>query len=413
MSSSVRRSVRMRTAAKRIPGWLMLVAAMSGIGPVSIDMYLPGFPLIEREFAEHGVERTMAGFLIGIALGQLVYGPVSDRFGRKPPLYFGFILYIVGSLGCLFATNMMMLIVMRVLQALGGCAGMVIGRAIVRDRCQPHEAARAFALLMVIVSLGPILAPMIGGWFVTHMGWRSVFVFQCVFALGLVIAMHLLLAESRDPQHVVPLSLTAAATRYKKLLLDRQFAGYSLIGGFGMGSVFAFVAGSPIVLTRLYDLSPQAFGWLLGMNGLAFMSASRLNMMALRSRSSDQLLARSVGIPVGTGLALLLLSLFDHPPLWSVIALQFLFFLGFASASPHVSALALAPHAREAGSAAALMGALQSAVAMLAAFAVGAFSDGTLRTLVTIMTVGAACALGSYLWVRSDKKREAAAQREG
>lgn len=400
-------------ASSRIPGWLMLVAAMSAIGPVSIDMYLPGFPLIEREFAEHGVERTMAGFLIGISIGQLVYGPVSDRFGRKPPLYFGSILYVVGALGCLFATSMTMLTAMRVLQALGACSGMVISRAIVRDRCEPHEAARAFAMLMVIVSLGPILAPMGGGWFVSHLGWRSVFVFQCVFALGLIIAMHMLLTESRDPQYVVPLSFRAVVASYKRLLLDRQFVGYSLLGGFGMGSVFAFVAGSPIVLIPMFALSPQAFGWLLGMNGLAFMSASRINVIALRNRSPDALLARVIWVPTCMGLALIALTMLDQPPLWSVIAMQFLFFLGFASASPHVSALALAPHAREAGSAAALMGALQSGIAMLAAVIVATFSDGTLRTLATIMTAGALCAVASYLWVRTDKDKQAAAQRVG
>lgn len=384
----------------------MLVAAMAAVGPVSIDMYLPGFPLIEREFAESGVERTMASYLIGIAIGQLFYGPISDRYGRKPPLYLGFILYAVGAAGCLFATSMTMLTVMRVLQALGACSGLVIGRAIVRDRCQPHEAARAFSMLMMIVSLGPILAPTVGGWFVTHLGWRSVFVFQSAFGVGLLIAMHWILAESRNPLHVMPMSLGRVAASYRSLLLDREFVGYSLIAGFGMGSLFCYVAGSPIVLTRLYDLSPQAFGWLLGLNGLAFMGASRVNMIALRKKSPQQLLARAVWISAGAGLALVLLTLIDQPPLWCVVVLQFLFFVGFASVSPHVSALALGPHAREAGSASALMGSLQSAVSMLAATAVAMFTDGTLRTLAIIMTVGATCAGLSYLWTVNSRKAD-------
>ena len=132
----------------RFPSWLWLVGAMSAVAPFTIDMYLPGFPAIEREFAEQGVERTMAAYLVGVTVGQLVYGPLSDRFGRKPPLYFGFVLYALGAMGCAFASNMSMLILMRVFQALGACAGLVIGRAIVRDRCQPHEAARAFAALV-------------------------------------------------------------------------------------------------------------------------------------------------------------------------------------------------------------------------------------------------------------------------
>ena len=159
--------------APRVPGWLILVAAMSAVGPVSIDMYLPGFPSIVRDFNERGVEATMAAYLVGLALGQLVYGPISDRFGRKPPLYFGFALYAIGSLGCALSQSMTMLILMRILQALGGCAGLVISRAIVRDRCEPHEAARVFSTLMMIVALGPVLAPAVGGMIVTLFGWRA------------------------------------------------------------------------------------------------------------------------------------------------------------------------------------------------------------------------------------------------
>ena len=182
-----------------MPGWLVLVGAMTAVGPFTIDMYLPGFPEIERDLAEGGVERTMAAYLIGVTVGQLIYGPVSDRFGRKPPLYFGFVLYVLGALGCAIAWDMTMLIVLRVLQALGACGGMVIGRAIVRDRCQPHEAARAFAMLMAIVALGPILAPVLGGWVVSAVGWRGVFIFQALLGVALMIAMHFLLRESLPP----------------------------------------------------------------------------------------------------------------------------------------------------------------------------------------------------------------------
>ncbi|HSJ42029.1 MAG TPA: MFS transporter, partial [Xanthobacteraceae bacterium] len=160
---------------KGVPRWLLLVAAMAAVGPVSIDMYLPGFPAIEREFGVRGVETTMAAYLVGIAVSQLFYGPISDRFGRKPPLYFGFALYAIGAAGCALAGSMYALTLLRVVQALGGSAGFVIGRAIVRDRCQPHEAARAFSLLMMIVALGPVFAPVAGGFVVTHFGWRATF----------------------------------------------------------------------------------------------------------------------------------------------------------------------------------------------------------------------------------------------
>lgn len=388
-------------SGQRVPSWLILIGAMTAVGPVSIDMYLPGFPLIEQEFAQPGVERTMASYMMGIAIGQLFYGPLSDRFGRKPPLYAGFILYALGSIGCFLATSMTMLMIMRVLQALGACGGMVIGRAIVRDRCEPHEAARAFSTLMLIVSLGPILAPTMGGLFVTGFGWRSVFVFQCLFAVTLLLAMHHILGESRNPAHVRPLHLRRIVSSYYGLLRDRAFVGHTMVGACGMAGLFCYVAGSPTVLTREYGLSPQQFGWMIGLNGIAFMSASRLNMVALRTRGPAELLARAVWFPLIAGVLLVLLTLIAHPPLWSVILLQFCFFISVGRSNPNVAALALAPHGREAGSASALMGALQAAVAMIAAGAVAKFNDGTLRTLAIIMTVGAAISVGSFLWTRS------------
>jgi len=374
---------------------------MTAVGPVSIDMYLPGFPSIEREFAQSGVERTMASYMLGIAVGQLFYGPLSDRFGRKPPLYAGFILYALGSIGCFLATSMAVLTGMRVLQALGACGGMVIGRAIVRDRCEPHEAARAFSTLMLIVSLGPILAPTLGGLFVTGFGWRSVFVFQCLFALTLLTAMHHILGESRNPADVVPLDVRGVLAGYGRLLKDRAFIGYTMVGACGMAGMFCYVAGSPTVLTREYGLSPQQFGWMIGLNGIAFMTAGRLNMIALRTRGPAELLARAVWFPLLAGVLLVSLTFIVHPPLWSVILLQFSFFISVGRANPNVAALALAPHGREAGSASALMGSLQSAVAMIAASAVAAFSDDTLRTLAIIMTVGAAISVMSFLLTRT------------
>ena len=391
------------TSAPRVPRWLLLLGAMTAVGPLSIDMYLPAFPLIEREFGANGVERTMASYMIGIAIGQLFYGPISDRFGRKPPLYAGFFLFSLGALGCMLAPNMPMLIAARVVQALGGCAGIVIARAVVRDRCQPHEAARAFSTLMLIVSLGPIIAPTLGGWFITWLGWRWVFAFQSLVGLVLMAAMHIVLSESRDPAHVVPLDLRNVLAGYGRLLGDRPFIGYTLIGAFGMGAGFSYVAGSPTILIPTYDLTPQQFGWILGLNGVAFMSANRLNMIALRtSGPAEQLAGTFFYIPIAA-VALLLLTLIAHPPLWSVIVLQISFFVSVARANPNVAALAMAPHGRAAGSASALMGSLQSAVPMLGASAVAAYNDGTLRKLALIMTVGAVCSSLSYVWARSGR----------
>jgi DHA1 family bicyclomycin/chloramphenicol resistance-like MFS transporter len=373
---------------------------MSVVGPLTIDMYLPGFPSIEREFREQGVERTMAAYMIGIAVAQLFFGPISDRFGRKPPLYVGFFVYILGSLGCALSVNMTMLTVMRVVQALGGCAGFVIGRAIVRDRCQPHEAARAFSMLMLIFALGPMVAPVLGGAVVTAVGWRGTFYFQALFGTTILIALHFILTESRNSAEVKPLHLGGVVRDYVRLIRDPVLFGCSLIAGFGMGSMFSYVAGSPTIMANLYAVSPQQFGWQIGLNGIAFMSASRLNMIALRNAGPDVLLARGIWRPTIVGLALIAASFYQGLPLWCVIVLQFLFFISVGLVNPNVTALGLAPHGKEAGSASALMGSIQSAIAMVFGSAIAIFNDATLRPLTVIMAVGAICAWLSFAWVK-------------
>ncbi len=373
---------------------------MAAVGPVSIDMYLPGFPAIEREFGVRGVETTMASYLVGLAVSQLFYGPISDRFGRKPPLYFGFALYALGAAGCALATSMPALTLMRVVQALGGSSGFVIGRAIVRDRCEPHEAARAFSLLMMIVALGPVLAPVMGGVVVTHFGWRATFWFQATLGVALLVATHSWLRESRPESAVVPLNLGNVLRTYFRLGGDRALVGYALVGGFGMGALFAYVTGAPTVLTQRYDLSPQQFGLLIGLNGFAFMTASRLNMLALHTIGPKEVLARYVWIPLLLGAVLFGVTSLWPVPLWAVVALQLSFFVTVGRVTPNVAALAMAPHGADAGAASALMGALQSALAMLSGFAVATFNDGTVSTLAAIMTAGGALTLISYWWAR-------------
>jgi DHA1 family bicyclomycin/chloramphenicol resistance-like MFS transporter len=398
---------------KGVPRWLLLVAAMAAVGPVSIDMYLPGFPAIEREFGVRGVETTMAAYLVGIAVSQLFYGPISDRFGRKPPLYFGFALYAIGAAGCALAGSMYALTLLRVVQALGGSAGFVIGRAIVRDRCQPHEAARAFSLLMMIVALGPVFAPVAGGFVVTHFGWRATFVFQAALGLVLLAATHFALRESRPESTVIPLALSSVLRSYVRLGKDRALVGYSMVAGFGMGALFAYVTGAPTVLTHRYGLSPQQFGALIGLNGLAFLTASRLNMIALRTMGPREVLARYVWMPVVIGAVLLAVTSLWPMPLWMVVALQLSFFVTVGRITPHVAALALAPHGAAAGAASALMGALQSALAMAAGFSVATFNDGTVSTLAAIMTVGGALTLLSYFWAGAAPHSQEGLRRSG
>lgn len=393
-----------RTSSSGLPGWLIVIGVMTGIGPVSIDLYLPAFPMIEAEFGARGVERTMASYLLGLTLGQLLYGPISDRFGRKPPLYFGFAIYTIGALGCAFATSLTMLTACRVIQALGACSGMTIGRAIVRDRCEPEQAARAFSTLMMIVSVAPVLAPIAGGFIVGAAGWRAAFFVQAALGMSILIGVHFTLTETRDPKHVQPLYLGGALRAYWALLKDRAFVGYSLIGGFAMASLFSYVSGAPTILPAMYDVPPETFGWLIGINGIAFLSASRLNVRALRSASPQQIMARMVWIPPLFGVALIACGVISNVwvtvPLLAVLAIQFCFFVTAARLFPNVSALALAPRAHDAGSASALLGALQSVCAMSAGVAITLSNNNTLMPLGIVMTTCALLCIALHAWVR-------------
>jgi len=377
-----------------MPSWLIVIAIMSGIGPLTIDLYLPAFPMIEASFGQSGAEGTMAAYLIGMAGGQLVYGPLSDRYGRKPPLYFGFSIYIAGSLCCAFATSMQMLMVGRVIQALGGSSGMPTGRAIVRDRCQPEEAARVFSTLMTVVSIAPILAPVAGGFIVSAWGWRAAFFIQAALGGVVLLSVHLYLKESLDPNNVRSLRLSAVLRSYLALLSNGQFMMYALIGGFSLAAVFAYVAGAPKVLPAMFGVSPETFGWLIGLNGIAFFIASRLNARALRKQKPRHILRRLIWWPSLVGCGLIVLGAID---LWvidislaAVLVGQFLFFVTTVRLMPHTAALALASRGQDAGTAAALLGSLQSLVGVLVGIAVTVFNNGSLVPLAVIMT---ACAL--------------------
>jgi len=223
--------------------------------------------------------------------------------------------------------------------------------------------------------------------------------------VALLAATHFALRESRPETAIAPLNFASVFRTYLRLGGDRLLVGYSLVGGFGMGALFTYVTGAPTVLTQRYDLSPQQFGLLIGLNGFAFMTASRLNMIALRTLGPREVLARYVWLPVLLGAALFGLTVLWAVPLWMVVALQLSFFVTVGRVTPNVAALALAPHGADAGAASALMGALQSALAMASGFAVATFNDGTVSTLAAIMTVGGALTFASYIWAAAPQSQ--------
>jgi DHA1 family bicyclomycin/chloramphenicol resistance-like MFS transporter len=238
---------------------IAILGALIGITPFSIDMYLPGFPAIASdlhvEIAQ--VALSLTSFFIGVAVGQLFLGPLSDRYGRKRPLLLGLALYVMASVGCMLARSVHTLIILRVVQAVGGCAGMVISRAMVRDLFSGSEIAKVFSLLMLVMGVAPILAPTLGGVIATSLGWRYIFVVLVVIGLSLLVISLRVLPETRGPDASLSLHPVQVFREYFSVLQEQRFATYAFTGGLASAGLFAYIAGSPFVFMKLFGVSEQ------------------------------------------------------------------------------------------------------------------------------------------------------------
>lgn len=373
---------------------ILILGLLSAFGPFSIDMYLPAFPAIAKDMRVpiSSIQLSLTSYFVGLAVGQILVGPISDRWGRKLPLNVGLFLYTCASLLCAFSTESWQLIGLRFVQALGGSAGMVLSRAIVRDLFDATETARIFSLLMLIMGIAPVLAPTVGGVMVQDMGWESLFVFLTVLGI-LTMACLLLLPESHQPDKEISLRPAALGRRFRDILRNRIFLTNTLLVVCFSGALFAYISGSPFLFMELLGASEAQYAWIFGSNAASLILGSQINRQLLKRHSPARIVAFTVP------LQLLVLSLFiggvllDWSSLYFAWALLFCFTTTLGYLSPNVSALALSPFKQEAGAASALMGCLQFTGGALSSGLVSLLHNGTALPMAGVLLFFSTCAL--------------------
>lgn len=381
---------------------LLILGALSAFGPLAIDFYLPAFPALARAFAtdvEH-VQLSLAAYFIGLAIGQLVYGPLADRYGRRAPLLVGVVLFTLASIACSFAPSLDWLIAARFVQALGGCAGMVVARAVVRDLCDPLASAKVFSQLMLVMGLAPILAPLGGGLLLAGFGWPSIFIALSLFSAACLVGIALWLPETIPAGTRAPIS--GALGQYRRLFGDGAFIGHALTGGLCMAGMFAYIAGSPFVFIELYGVAPQHYGWVFGINAIGFILMAQVNVVLMRWRGPAFWVRRWVWVYLASGMALLIVAAARPESLWPLLIPLFVAISSLGCLLPNATACAMAAQGRHAGSASALLGSLQFGIAAVAAAAVSALHDGSAVPLAAVITLcGLAASAAAFFTARA------------
>jgi DHA1 family bicyclomycin/chloramphenicol resistance-like MFS transporter len=379
---------------------MTLLGGLTALGPLAIDMYLPSLPAIGADLRSPSAEiqSTVAAFLAGMAIGQLFYGPASDRLGRRAPVLVGLVIFIAASVGCALATSGEMLIGMRFIQALGGCAGAVVSRAVIRDRFDHTETARMLSLMTLIMGLAPIFAPLIGGFLLTVGGWRSLFWVMAGVGALLVLAVLLRMPETRSAETAAHARAEHPIRAYLSLLGQRRLVGYAVAGALNGAVLFTYIGSSPELLIETYGISPSAFGWVFGTNAVAIIGAAQLNRRLLRRWTPDGVLARSSQLGVLAAGLLAAAAVTGIGERWSVLPLLFVVLGSYGLMQGNTMAGALSLDPRRAGSISALLGACAFAVGAAGSGLAGLLHDGTPRPMALVIL---AAMIGSAVSLKS------------
>lgn len=380
-------------------GLVILLGSLTAMGPLAIDMYLSTLPAISQSLhaTPAAAQATVSTFLAGMAIGQLIYGPWSDRIGRRVPIMLGVVIFVAASVACALATSVEQLLAARFVQALGACAGAVVSRAIVRDTFDHTETARTLSLMMLIMGLAPILAPLLGAALLAFGGWRLNFWFMAAFGIVVGAIAVLRLKESRSQATARQAASENPFQSYAALLRQPRLLGYALAGALNGATLFTYIATSPSLIMGTYGYSSAVFPWIFGLNALGIVGSGQINRMILRRVHPDRVLSVASVAAVGLGVLLMLAAWSGLGERWTVLPLVFLVFcsLGFMQGNTTAGALNVDP--LRAGSISALMGTVGFAAGALASTLAAVLHDGSARPMALVMVVALA---GSALALR-------------
>jgi DHA1 family bicyclomycin/chloramphenicol resistance-like MFS transporter len=384
--------------------FIILLGLLDAFGPLGIDMYLPAFPQIEHDLRAHdgAMQLTLSVFLAGLAIGQLICGPISDRVGRRLPLLYGSAAFALASLTCAFARSIEALILARFAMGLAGSTGMVIARAVVRDSFEEADSSRIYSMLMLVIGIAPIISPSVGGWLMQIGGWGSIFWALAGFACLCGVAVAIDLPETHPPSRRNRDSVATVFPRYAALLVDRRFIGYAAPVSLALGLIFAYVASAPFVFMQFFKLSPRAFSLVFAGNAIGLIGAAQVNRWLTRRYDTRAILRAASMV---NALAAILIAVLAWTGIGGFPALFAAIFLCLSTIGlilPNATAAVMAPFPEQAGVASALLGMLQFSVGAATGALVGLFHDGTPRPMAFTM---AGCAVISLMITAVSERR--------
>lgn len=381
-------------------GLTLILGSLSAFAPLSTDMYLASFSSLAESFAtdEGRVQLSLSVFFFGLSVGQLIYGPLVDRFGRKPPLIAGLTIFTLASAAITVVPTVEGFIVLRLCQALGGCAGMVVSRAVVADLFDERGSARFLSQMMLIQGLAPIVAPLLGGYILAVAPWQAIFVVLTLFGIGCLMASSRGLPETLPPERRHAVGIGGIVRAFAEVLSNRAFMAPALSGALAAACIFAFITGSSFVYMHLHGVSQQHYGWLFGLNAFGMIVASQVNRLLLRWFSARRVMVGALVFNVTMGVVLV--STAADAPLPLLVALLMLCLSTGPLIGANSMAIAMSQIATHRGTASSVLGVMQFAVASCASAAVGLLHNGTVYPMVGIILAGGMLASLAYFMGR-------------